>query len=69
MINTKDENPCYGCTERVLGCHSTCERYKERKAKYDERKRKFIEQRNEEGIYESYRRIKLARYRHTRDMK
>lgn len=23
------ENSCYGCTKRKVGCHSTCERYKE----------------------------------------
>ena len=21
------DNPCYGCTERVVGCHSNCEAY------------------------------------------
>lgn len=24
-----DTSPCYGCDERVVGCHSSCERYKE----------------------------------------
>ena len=24
----KQIGPCYGCTERVLGCHSDCKRYK-----------------------------------------
>lgn len=27
--------PCKGCTERQLGCHSTCPRYQEAKAKND----------------------------------
>ena len=21
------DNPCYGCTKRVVGCHSSCEAY------------------------------------------
>lgn len=21
------DNPCYGCTKRVVGCHSNCEAY------------------------------------------
>lgn len=24
--------PCYGCGERVTGCHATCKRYKDFKA-------------------------------------
>ena len=42
------ENSCYGCTEREIGCHITCERYKEfvektkqiSKARYDLSRRK-----------------------------
>lgn len=28
--------PCKGCTLRVLGCHSTCERYQEFKRQREE---------------------------------
>ena len=72
ILKTKDENPCYCCTERYVDvergvtCHGTCQRYKEANARHAERKRKIIEQRNEEGIYERYRRIRAARYRHTK---
>jgi len=27
------ESVCHGCTDRTLGCHSTCERYIEQSAK------------------------------------
>ncbi|WP_130806496.1 hypothetical protein [Senegalia massiliensis] len=27
------KNCCYNCTKREIGCHSTCEEYKEWKAK------------------------------------
>ena len=37
------DNPCFKCVDRQLGCHSTCEKYKEfadegdaiKKARYD----------------------------------
>ncbi len=29
---------CQGCTERTLGCHSTCEKYKEQRAEFDRMK-------------------------------
>lgn len=31
---------CMNCKDRVAGCHSTCEKYLEDKAKYDEAKAK-----------------------------
>ena len=42
------ENSCYGCTEREIGCHATCEKYKKftdklqqiSKARYDLSRRK-----------------------------
>lgn len=30
----KAEFPCKGCTDRVLGCHDKCEKYKESLKKY-----------------------------------
>lgn len=30
------KNPCYGCEDRELGCHSSCEKYAEFKIKLDE---------------------------------
>lgn len=30
MMVFKNENvPCKGCSERIVGCHSTCEKYAE----------------------------------------
>ena len=31
----KPKAPCKGCEERALGCHSTCERYKEFRAQQE----------------------------------
>ena len=32
---TKPKTPCYGCTERVVGCHGQCGRYKGYREKLD----------------------------------
>ena len=46
---------CYGCEERHLACHDTCEKYLERKAQSDERKRQIHEGRKKVGsVYDSY---------------
>ena len=43
-------NPCYRCPTRALGCHGTCEEYKEyRKSMDEENLRKRIE--NEPAAY------------------
>lgn len=34
------ENKCYGCKNRVLGCHSTCEDYKKYKKYIEQLKQK-----------------------------
>ena len=31
------DNGCYGCTERKVGCHAKCEKYKKWKEEYDKR--------------------------------
>jgi len=30
------QSPCLNCTDRYVGCHANCERYKEAKQKYEE---------------------------------
>ena len=37
---------CKDCTERYVGCHSYCEKYKAEKARYDECKLREREQRD-----------------------
>jgi len=32
---------CHGCKERRPGCHSTCEKYKQEKAKYEKDKESY----------------------------
>lgn len=39
MIST----PCYGCADRCMGCHGTCEKYKSYRDKMDDVKEKSHE--------------------------
>ena len=40
--------PCKGCTDRAVGCHSTCQKYLDAKAEY-ERKKEAIRKAKAEG--------------------
>ena len=50
MVAWKEQNPivklkspCYKCTERRVGCHSKCDKYRIYRDKYDElNKKEFI---------------------------
>lgn len=42
---------CLNCTDRTLGCHSTCERYLSEKAEHD----RIIARMNADRDYRSYR--------------
>lgn len=60
----EESAPCKGCADRVLHCHSTCERYKQYKSLVDAQNRKRraeYEEKNfafeaKEKVRESYRR-------------
>lgn len=42
MCNVNVKSGCYGCTDRTIGCHSSCEKYlkyREEIQKYNEAKR------------------------------
>lgn len=40
----KDITCCYNCTDRQVGCHGTCERYKAERAEMDEYRAHRIEE-------------------------
>ena len=48
IIPTLKDNPCYNCTERRVGCHSKCDKYKEFKEK-------LAELRDKEKFFRTYR--------------
>lgn len=56
MIN----RPCLNCTDRKLGCHGSCERYKEFQEKNEEIKAK---ERAEKDIYAGYRDYKEEKFK------
>lgn len=29
IVISKKKSPCFGCGDRVLGCHSSCEKYQD----------------------------------------
>ena len=47
-------DPCYGCEDRVIGCHSKCKRYNDWKEKMKQLKDTCDEVRKEESIIRSY---------------
>ena len=34
-IRTKLKSPCHNCENRKIGCHGSCDKYKEYRQKYD----------------------------------
>lgn len=44
MIRESSKTPCKDCKDRVLYCHSTCDRYIEWKKEVDEYNRKMREE-------------------------
>ena len=46
---------CYGCEERKVGCHSTCERYLKEKEELDSiREEKYKRQERSNLIWDTY---------------
>lgn len=48
-------NPCQNCSDRTLGCHGKCEKYKEAKATHEEMKETIRQK-----VHEEY--VKYGRY-------
>ena len=55
MSKTKNNGaPCKGCTDRVLGCHSTCKKYIDFKLNNEELNRKIRKQGEITGVLNRY---------------
>lgn len=48
-------NPCKDCTDRHIGCHSECDKYKYWKARLEEVKKAKEEQHKKDEAYFSYK--------------
>lgn len=46
--------PCYGCTERHMGCHTTCDTYCEWKAEHESKRDIMIKKKSEEKQWVEY---------------
>lgn len=53
--------PCYECENREVGCHATCQEYKEFQAENEEEKKKKILSCMCNGIMHSYQKEKFRR--------
>ena len=54
---------CKDCTERFLGCHSTCKQYANFMAENEERKNEIYKRRKEEGYFLSQKEKYIRRMR------
>lgn len=50
MVMNCKINCCYQCQDRVVGCHSTCEKYKEQKKAWDKERAKERERKRQEYV-------------------
>lgn len=53
MRDTDKSVPCYGCDKRHVGCHSSCESYKEYQKKIAEQREAIRKKKDEEAILAS----------------
>ena len=45
------DNDCYGCVNRKVGCHATCEQYKKYRMELNERRRKIKERKRLDSLH------------------
>lgn len=53
-MTTKKDNPCKGCPDRCVGCHSDCERYLAWRKVYDEWNSKVFNERSKSRAVDKY---------------
>lgn len=52
---------CMKCTDRTVGCHSTCERYLKEKAEWEQKKLDYNEATKDEQNYKYFKLDKIRR--------
>ncbi|MBO5389411.1 MAG: hypothetical protein J6A59_15010 [Lachnospiraceae bacterium] len=53
-----DKAPCKGCTDRYLGCHDKCDKYREFKQYNEELKNKIRQEKQYDGMLHEYNKAK-----------
>lgn len=66
---TGSVSPCFGCEERVLGCHSICKKYKAYRQEIDSVNAKRDEKIQAGVKYNEYRMFALDKYRRAKKWK
>lgn len=57
----KTNSPCKDCTERCVGCHSRCVKYKEWQAIHETERREENKARANSAIFTDIDRLRMAR--------
>lgn len=60
-MSSKEMNPCYGCSKRTVGCHSSCEDYKRYLKEYKDKKVSIKRYLESDTSYRDYNTEKIAR--------
>lgn len=60
-MNKKEDNPCYGCLIRTVGCHSSCKLHKDYLDDYKKRKTAIKRYFLSDTSYRDYSSDKVAR--------
>ena len=59
--------PCKDCSDRVVGCHSTCEKYKAAKVDHKEKKEQIYQQKKIEDGMDNYVFSKIAKIKREKE--
>ena len=65
----KIKAPCKDCADRVVGCHSTCDKYKDWKEQDRQRKELIYESKIKDHFYRSTTTTKLHRKKQNQTVK
>ena len=60
---------CNGCTDRHVGCHSDCEKYKKAKEQHEDFKQMIFEAKGKEMVTYRYKIDKIKRENHKSNWK
>ena len=61
-MNSSSTNPCKGCGNRKVGCHSSCEDYIFWKTEYNKKKQKIFEAKKANKLSGAFQRDSYTRY-------
>ena len=51
---SKNDSPCYQCSERYAGCHATCDKYKTWQVQHLAEQREIRKKEEEQSMMRSY---------------